>query len=172
MKNTCLIVNFIFCIFNLFGQNDKNDFNEMYKMINDALLFKIESNENFIKGSSLEKTYFTNYFILTDNFPANFKFSKEIKDKKIKFLTLKGVKNLRLSKVLRFDGFRLNACNLELNFSEVTIEIKKRRKYIGVGEDWLKFVYHYSCDEVKWKLIKAINGRGEEDISLLKLKMN
>ena len=167
MKKTLLLNFFGLCFVSLVGAQEKSEglTNELNRMINDGIKYKLLEYESWGYNTSLR-----NYYLLEDGLLQNFELSEFNKSRNVTILERRKF----LQKIEEGGAFRLVGTELKgdtLSFQLITGSISKKRRWryshFIVG-GFIGLIYKYSCEEKKWNLVGGYNPRFDIDIEELK----
>lgn len=157
MKKSLILILLIFSSFHVFSQNN----NQLFEMINVSMMKYIEIQEGYANEGIIRPLDFSKIYLLTDNYPLNFEFSAEIRDKGFQFVSLKSYRKsfFKTSKhVIAFMGPIIEGDIIKITFSDWSVSFKNNNLNIGVGSGWVTSSWRYSNSTEKWELSSVTPG--------------
>ncbi|MCP9612910.1 hypothetical protein [Coprobacter tertius] len=167
MKKTLLLNFFVLCFASLVGAQEKSGglTNELNRMINDGIKYKLLEYESWGYNTSLR-----NYYLLEDGLLQNFELSEFNKSRNVTILERrKFLQKIEEGTAFRLVGTELKGDTLSFRLVIGGVSKKRRWRYLHFETNGvLKLCYKYSCEEKKWNLVRGNNTHFEIDIEELK----
>ncbi|NLL28837.1 MAG: hypothetical protein GX259_08560 [Bacteroidales bacterium] len=134
-------------------------YDQIEKMIQDALLIVLKSEKDYIEKGIIPKKINDNFYIWIDHYPFGFEPTQEILDLnlKIKYISKHSLTKKQKKKGIDgigFSGVRIDGNKIKLYFSSRSVFLKNKILYVGIDGEGYLFEYEYSCEKQEWILTK------------------
>lgn len=152
MKKTLISILLLLFSFEAFSQSN----NQLFEMINTSLMKYIQNQKESVNKGIILSCNPSESYLLIDNYPLNFEFSQEIKDRNFKIISFNNYHKKLLKKpqhIVVFMGPIIENDMIKITFADWSVSCKRNILNVVVGAGWITSSWKYSSDSKQWELI-------------------